>query len=205
MSQIFAERSAVVFSDTDGGRAARSVSAGSVLTTFAGIVGAAVLVCVAIGWVFGYSILVFVTGSMAPTMPAGSAAVVERIDASAVMIGDVVTVPRPGETLPVTHRVVSVSEIDGEPAARSLVLQGDANARADREPYVVEEVDRVMVAVPGAGRVVAVVQSPGGIGIAAAIVAMVILWAFWPAQRRADADADADADAVVVSSRPGDE
>lgn len=199
MSHIFAERSAVVVGNDDGGREASTVGVGSTLITIAGIVGAAVLVCVAIGWVFGYSVLVFLTGSMAPTMPAGTAAIVERVDASAVMIGDVVTVPRPGDTLPVTHRVVSVSGVDGDPDARSLVLRGDANPTDDREPYVVREVERVLVAVPGAGHVVTVVQSPLGIGVTAALVVMAIAWAFWPAGRTDD---DEDDDARVDDLAP---
>ena len=192
MSHTSAARTAAVVSDDDSGPAAKSFSVGSALIMIAGIVGAAVLACVVIGWIFGLSILVFATGSMAPTMPAGTAAVVERIDASTVKIGDVVTVPRPGQTLPVTHRVVSVSVVDGDPEARSLVLRGDANSSEDREPYVVRQVERVLVAAPGAGRVLGVAQSPLGVGLTAGLVAMAILWAFWPARRTADGNDEND-------------
>lgn len=153
-----------------------------------------------VGWIFGLSVLVFATGSMAPTMPAGTAAIVERIDASTVKIGDVVTVPRPGQTLPVTHRVVSVSTVDGDTSARSLVLRGDANDADDREPYVVGQVERVLVAVPGAGRVIGVVQSPLGVGLAAAVVVMGLLWSFWPARRRDETDAEAETEADDVDA-----
>ncbi len=42
------------------------------------------------------------TGSMSPTIPAGSVVVTERVPAAAVRAGDVVTVPRAGAALPVT-------------------------------------------------------------------------------------------------------
>lgn len=184
MSSLSAVRSAVVVADDDSGRAAPRFSVGSTLITIAGIVGAAVLACVTIGAIFGISVLVFLTGSMAPTMPAGSAALVQRVDASEVRVGDVVTVPRPGEALPVTHRVVSIAVVDGDAAARSFVLRGDANPRDDLEPAVVRQVERVLVAAPGAGHVVQVVQSPLGLGVTASLVAMAMIGAFWPKPRR---------------------
>ncbi|PSL37659.1 signal peptidase [Labedella gwakjiensis] len=202
MSHTFADGPAVVVDDHDGAPEAQTIGVVQTQIRIAGIVGGTVLACVAIGWIFGLSVLVFATGSMAPTMPAGTAAIVERIDASTVKIGDVVTVPRPGQTLPVTHRVVSVSTVDGDTSARSLVLRGDANDANDREPYVVEQVERVLVAVPGAGRVIGVAQSPFGVGLAAAVVVMGLLWSFWPAQRRNGTDAEAgadDADAPMAS------
>ncbi|RWZ46198.1 signal peptidase I [Labedella phragmitis] len=163
---------------------ARTSTTASVLVTVGGIVGIAVLVCVASGWVFGMSVLVFTTGSMAPSMPTGTAAIVQHVDASSVVVGDVVTVPRPGEALPVTHRVESIGLVADDASARSLVLKGDANDSADREPYVVRAVERVLVAVPGGAAALSVLRSPAVIGITAGLVAMAIVWSFWPRERR---------------------
>ena len=49
----------------------------------------------------------FKTGSMSPTITAGSVALVREIPASEINVGDVVTVDRE-DALPVTHRVTSI-------------------------------------------------------------------------------------------------
>lgn len=184
MSHSTTDRTAADVDDAGSGRDVPIFSVATTLITVAGIVGATILACIVTGWAFGLSILVFATGSMAPTMPTGTAAVVQHTAAADVAVGDVVTVPRPGETMPVTHRVVSIADVAGDDLARSLVLRGDANSAEDRDPYVVRDVERVLVAAPGAGTALGVVQSPLGIGVTASLVVMGVLWAFWPEQRR---------------------
>lgn len=167
----------------DDTSSARGSSVGSVLVTTAGIIGSVALLA---GWVFGLSVLVFATGSMAPAMPTGTAAIVQTVAAADIRPGDVVTVPKEGSPLPVTHRVVSTSTVDGDPAARSLVLRGDANAAEDRDPAVVREAKRVLVAIPGAGYAVVALQSPLAIAIIATIVLLGVVWAFWPRETSDD-------------------
>lgn len=66
----------------------------------------------------GYSIVLFLTGSMEPTIPTGSASIVQEVsDPTEIKVGDVLTVERPDEPLPITHRVVGVNEEDDIAAA----------------------------------------------------------------------------------------
>lgn len=149
--------------------------------TVLGVVGILTIVWLVMSAALGLSIIVFVTGSMAPSLPTGSAAVVREIPASELAIGDVVTVPRPDSATPVTHRVVAIDAVPGNTPARSLVLRGDANTIDDPEPYVVEEVRRVIVGAPGAGWVVIAAKTPAAMAGITLVVAAAVAWALWPA------------------------
>ncbi len=81
---------------------------GEVLLWLAAVGGAICIVVVLAAVFFNVTLIMFKTGSMEPTIPTGSLAVVQEIPASEVAVGDIVTVDRPGQ-LPVTHRVTSVS------------------------------------------------------------------------------------------------
>lgn len=61
--------------------------------------------------VSGATLITFRTGSMSPTMPQGAIAVSLPVTANEIEIGDVITVQRAGEALPVTHRVIEVGEV----------------------------------------------------------------------------------------------
>ncbi len=164
----------------------------------AGVVGDALLwiasaggvVCIALvilAVVADVTLLMFRTGSMSPAIPAGSVAVVQRIPASAVAVGDIVTVDRDPE-LPVTHRVTSVASGSSE-KLRVLTLRGDANEQDDPFPYTVESVRIVRFAVPGVAPLIVAMGSPyvlGGITVGAALL---VGWMFWPRERRRPASA----------------
>ena len=92
---------------------------GDTLLTVAAILGTVCTVLVVVGFCFQVSVVLFRTGSMGPTIPAGSAALVRQVSADSVRVGDIVTVDRPGH-LPITHRVVLV---DGSGPTRSLTLR----------------------------------------------------------------------------------
>lgn len=144
------------------------------LLTLAAVAGAACLALVALALVGGISLVMFRTGSMSPTIPTGSLAVVREVPAGDVEVGDVVTVDRPGR-LPVTHRVV---DLGGDPV--TLTLQGDANPAPDAETYTVDTVRRVLWSVPELGRVVARLQHPYALGATAVVVAGLVTWWLWP-------------------------
>ena len=72
------------------------------------IAGVACMVLVVVALTANITLIMFRTGSMAPTIPAGSVAVVQSVAASQVQVGDVVTVDRAGD-LPVTHRITSIT------------------------------------------------------------------------------------------------
>lgn len=147
----------------------------------AAIGGVICIVLVILAYTAGITLIMFKTGSMSPTIPAGSVAVVQRIPASEIEIGDVVTIDRPGE-LPVTHRVTSIS--DGSTSAeRIITMKGDANAVEDPAPYAVTSGRIVLFSVPGIATVIVGMGNPfvlGGITIAAAVL---VVWAFWPREK----------------------
>lgn len=159
----------------------------TVVVTVAGAVGLACL----LGWVAialtGLSFVVVTTGSMAPTIPAGGLAITHEVPAADLREGDVVTVPRPGSPLPVTHRVVAVERVPGAADARSLTLRGDDNATDDRDPYVVRTAGLVLAHAPGLGSVLVATTSPVARGLGVAVVGGLVAWAFWPERRRRDA------------------
>jgi signal peptidase I len=83
------------------------------------------------------------TGSMTPTMPVGSLVLTQRVDASEVAVGDVITFndPRqPGRE--VTHRVAA---IESTPDGPVIVTKGDANA--DPDPWRIRQQGRLFRAV----------------------------------------------------------
>ncbi len=153
---------------------------GDVLLWACAVGGVLCTVLAVLGVFAGFGVILFRTGSMAPAIPAGSAALVREIPASEIRVGDVVTVDRAG-LLPVTHRVVRVASADtGLPEARTLTLRGDANAADDPAPYTVTSVRRVVAAVPGIARAVATLGDPRVLGPIAIAVSALITGLLWP-------------------------
>ena len=149
------------------------------LVGIAGLLGLSWLVCAG---VFGLSIVVFATGSMSPTMPTGSAAVVRDIPAAQIAVGDVVTVQRPGAALPVTHRVVAVALDPAVAGGRVVTLKGDANATPDLDPYELTKAKVVVAYSAGLGTVLAVLRTPFFFAVTTLVIALLVIWAFWPQQ-----------------------
>lgn len=151
------------------------------LLWIAAIGGVICIVLVILAYTAGITLIMFKTGSMSPTIPAGSVAVVQRIPASEIEVGDVVTVDREGE-LPITHRVTSITD-GATPAQRVITMKGDANALEDPAPYTVTSGRIVLFSVPGIATIIVGMGNPfvlGGITIAAAVL---VVWAFWPRER----------------------
>ena len=118
--------------------------------TVIGLIGIATLVS---GLLWGTSVIMFATGSMSPAIPTGAAALSIRTAASDIHIGDVVTVPLEHSSMPVSHRVVEVHEVPGQPNSRALTLKGDANREPDQTPCIVASAPRVLFVVPSGGYV----------------------------------------------------
>lgn len=162
------------------------------------------------GW-FAYSfatgatLVTFRTGSMAPTMPQGAVAVTVPVSASELEVGDVITVQRVNESMPVTHRIIEIearpvidpkgadlrafapgTEPTHDPSASPLLItmQGDDNDAPDHLPYLLTDAQKVMFAIPMLGTTVMLLQSPIGMGILVLGAAALTTWAFWP--RRVD-------------------
>ncbi|WP_082018832.1 signal peptidase I [Brevibacterium linens] len=171
---------------------------GAVLNILA-VLGVVCIVLVVLGFVFNISIIMFKTGSMSPTIPAGSASLVREIPAADMEVGDIVTVDRGDKVLPVTHRVTDIKNIDESTGAVTFEMKGDANAEKDPDPYTAETVRAVMFSVPGVAPILQQWRNPfllGGITIAASLL---VVWAFWP--RRDEADDDKLAEAARPHAR----
>ncbi|MEO7015327.1 MAG: signal peptidase I [Leifsonia sp.] len=170
-------------------RSRLAATAGSVLLTLAAVGGVVCILAVIAALFFQISLIMFKTGSMSPTIPAGSVALVRQVPANQVHIGDVVTVDRPGE-LPITHRIVGIAQAAN--GAVALTLRGDANPQDDPAPYLVAHVRLVLTSVPGAAPVIVAASNPIVLGSVTLAASLLVGWAFWP-RRREDAGGDVDA------------
>lgn len=162
---------------------------GDVLLWLAAVAGAVCILLVVLALTAQITLIMFRTGSMSPTIPAGSVAVVQRVPASEIEVGDVVTVDREGE-LPVTHRVTSI-DVGASADERVITMRGDANAAADPFPYTVSSVRKVLFSVPGIALIIAGMGNPVVLGTLTVAATALVVWAFWPrGARRIRSDAD---------------
>jgi signal peptidase len=150
---------------------------GNALLNVAALGGTVCIVLVILAFFFQITLIMFKTGSMSPTIPAGSLAVVKKIPASEVRVGDVVTVDRVS-ALPVTHRVTSVTPTAG--GATKITMRGDANPTDDPLPYEVQTVRIVLWSVPELAYTVNAANNPLVLGSLTLVMAVVVTWAFWP-------------------------
>lgn len=136
-------------------------------------IGVLCLVMTVAGVAFGVRPVIFLSGSMSPTIPAGSLAVARPVPAADLRAGDVVAV-RAGEAQ-VTHRIVAITHHD---RSATLRLRGDANPGADDQPYEVEAAPRVLLSVPRAGVLLAWLSRTPGVfvlaGYAGLLLALVL-------------------------------
>lgn len=150
----------------------------------AAVAGVLCMALVVLAFTANITLIMFRTGSMSPTIPAGAVAVVQSIPASEIRVGDVVTVDRAGD-LPVTHRVTSVAPGENE-AQRVITLRGDANASDDPYPYTVQAVRVVLFSVPGIAAVIVAMGDPYVLGALTIGATVLVVWAFWPRSARSE-------------------
>lgn len=146
------------------------------LLTLAALLGLLCIGLVVLAVLCGISLIMFKTGSMAPTITAGSVAVVRTIPASEIRVGDVVTVDREA-ALPVTHRVTSVT---GEGAQRTITMRGDANSADDPFPYQVSSVRLTLFSIPGVAHIITALSHPLVLATLTLAASAVVVWSFWP-------------------------
>lgn len=153
------------------------------LLWLAAVAGLICIGLVILAYSMNISLILFRTGSMEPTIPPGSVAVVREIEAHEVEIGDVLTVEREGQ-LPVTHRVTSV--VAGkDDAERVITMQGDANEAEDPYPYVITEASTTLFSIPGLAQPVHQLGNPLVLGSLTLGASLLVGWAFWPRTPRA--------------------
>ncbi|ARJ05196.1 hypothetical protein GCM10010988_02560 [Cnuibacter physcomitrellae] len=165
---------------------ARTGTAKDAVLTVLGLIGIVSVLWLVAAGAFHLSVIVFVTGSMTPTLPTGSAAIVQQVEASELRIGDVVTVPKPDSGIPVTHRIVDMAVVEGSPDERALTLKGDANDIVDPVTYTVTGAQRVIAGAPGLGWLVIGAKTPVAMVAITLAVALAIAWALWPSRQRTD-------------------
>lgn len=89
---------------------------------------------------FGYRIFYVVTGSMEPTIPAGSVVITRSSPASEYSVGDVITFRSKISEIfgqPNTHRIVEIQNTDDEV---QYITRGDANNANDSIPVKSSEI-----------------------------------------------------------------
>jgi signal peptidase I len=126
--------------------------------------------------VFGLGAFVLTTNSMSPSIPNGSLAIVQHIDAGAVAVGDVVTVPRTVNAPPVTQRVIAEGTVNGE---TQLTIRGDAYTTGGGT-YSVQSVDRVIATVPLIGDWLRTILRPVVLAPLTALIVVASMWVLWP-------------------------
>ena len=98
---------------------------------------------------FGYHNYVINGGSMEPSLQVGSIAVTGPTNPFALEVGDIIARNDGADGSPVLHRVVEITNVDGQLA---FITQGDQNRTPDATPVVlVGTGDRVIYSVPYAG------------------------------------------------------
>ncbi|WP_067605860.1 signal peptidase I [Enteractinococcus helveticum] len=158
---------------------------GNVVLWLLAAAGSICIILVIVGIWLNVSIMMFRTGSMEPTIETGAIALVREIPAVEMSQGDVVTVDRGADLLPVTHRVTEIQNVDDATGEVTFVMRGDANDVDDPEPYTTDTVRRAFFSIPGIAPIIQSFQNPyvlGGLTLGATVL---VIWAFWP---RADED-----------------
>lgn len=154
--------------------------AGSLGLTLLAVLGTVCIACILASAVFSVSFVVFRTGSMEPAYPVGAMAAVRQVPASSLEPGDVATVQRAARSVPVTHRVVSVTRDPASTDGAVLILKGDANKSEDPVEYRVTSARKMLFAIPGIGSWVMGLRSPWAIGGSTVLLAGLVGWVFWP-------------------------
>lgn len=122
---------------------------------------------------FGYQIRIVQSGSMAPTLPMGSALVVRATDT--YNVDDIVTFQRYGDAEATTHRIVDSTPDEDEGVM--FTMQGDANNVTDQRPVAPREiVGKVEFHIPYLGFVLDFIRQPLGFII---IIGLPALWIFY--------------------------
>lgn len=116
--------------------------------------------------VFGVGEVIFLSGSMQPTIEVGSLGIVH--EEKNYQVGDIVTYIK-DRTL-ITHRI---KEIKSE---KEIIVQGDANNIAD-EPISKDMIEgRIIFTIPHMGSILQILKTPYGIAGVAGIGVVIALW-----------------------------
>lgn len=140
-------------------------------------------------------------GSMEPTMPIGSAVVVEPVDPGKLAVGDVVSLRSGEHGALFTHRIIRIAQRDGR---IWLETKGDANAEPDPSLTPASAViGREIFTLPLVGYLISLFSIPSGVVFVLSL-GLVLLLAAWSLDDRRPSDvtnAD-DIDVELDLTRP---
>lgn len=142
-----------------------------ILMWAAAVLGALTIAITVVGTSLGYRPVIIKTGSMAPTIQAGSVLLARQVPPSELRIGDIATVDRP-DGIRVTHRIVKV---DDHGASATLVLKGDANRFPDVDPVTVRKAYKLVWSVPKAGWISHAATPMGGFILGGLVAATLLV------------------------------
>jgi len=127
---------------------------------------------------------------MEPAISRGTLIVGTETDPADLKVGDVITFRNEGSTMPLTHRIVNIVQVDGVSA---FTTKGDGNPTPDAKAVSFNApVHRVVFEVPYAGYALEVLRDPRSLLLLLALpvlaaAALIILRAPGPQKARGDA------------------
>jgi signal peptidase len=125
----------------------------------------------------GHPVFVVAGASMAPAIQMGSAIVLEAVDPTDLVAGDVVSLRSGPQRAVFTHRIVRVAEHAGEIWVET---RGDANPAPDPSLTPASAViGRVAVAIPFAGYLIALLSVPAGVVFAISLGLLLLTLGWW--------------------------
>lgn len=127
----------------------------------AGLVGVLLLVAIAtMPALFGFHTYTVEGNSMGPALKRGSVAIAAPTSAGKLRVGDVIAYRPSRSHPPVLHRIVQITNDNGQPG---FITQGDRNAAPDAVPVALQgSGDKVTYAVPYAGYILDFARSTLG-------------------------------------------
>jgi signal peptidase I len=124
---------------------------------------------------FGVNLKIVLSGSMAPTIPAGGIVVIKEISPEEIKVGDIATFWSGDESY--THRVIEIKNERGE---MTFLTKGDANKNPDGQPVASANLmGRVIFHAPVVGYVLNIFTWPYLLWLPAVLALAGIIWAVY--------------------------
>lgn len=133
----------------------------------------------------GMSVYNIVSSSMEPNISAGDLIVTKPVEVNDIKIGEVLTYQlESGEPLTASHRVIGITERDGEPR---FLTKGDANENRDEELVQPAQVKGVMAyKIPWLGNIQSWATDANRVNAIHVVAGLLALYAVWMFFRRTD-------------------
>lgn len=101
---------------------------------------------------YGFGFSPILTGSMEPSVSPGDVFITRLVPASSLVVGDIIAINNQSSGIYYSHRISEIRDFNG---SIRIITKGDANAIADRDPFIVSptgSVSRVVADIPYVGR-----------------------------------------------------